>query len=59
MTCSGQGRALEAGTGENGSDRVLELPMFIARLPHLELIVEGAARQSGERKQVRERVLLP
>jgi hypothetical protein len=33
--------------------------MFIARLPHLELIVEGAARQSGERKQVRERVLLP
>jgi hypothetical protein len=46
-------------TGENGSDRVLELLMLIARLPRLELIVERATRQPGERKQARKRVLLP
>lgn len=46
-------------TGENGSDHGLELLMFIARLPCLELVVERAASQPGERKQTRKRILLP
>jgi hypothetical protein len=45
--------------GENRPNRILELLMLIDSLSCLQLIVERAACQSGERKQVCKWVLLP